>query len=175
MLDFRLGQDKANPEVTDSSSTKHQETSVAENQNNENICRENGKTATDSADLAENGSGKKKKSKKRDLTVSTTEQEDQPVTKKNKKKIEEPVTETSPTMNNEDDQETGKFDWKDTILEILGSRPEIAVKKLRKRVVNRYINHCIDAVTLEKANSRFDKKLKKIPGVIVNDDKVRLA
>jgi len=160
-------QEKSSSPANDSSPTKPEDSSKAENENNENICRENGNSSTNGTENTENG--KKKKSKKRDLADSTTELEDRTPVKKNKRNVDNSVDEASTNREN------GKFDWKAAIVEIVASKDEISVKKLRKRVVNRYVDHCNDTVTPEKAASRFEKKLRKLTDVIVNDDKVRMA
>ena len=151
------------------SPTKNHENNIAENENNENICRAEQKGAV----VTEND-GSKKKFKKRKLTETNAEESEQAPKKKNRK-TENEITLVPMTENIDDIQETSKFNWKATILEIVGSKEEVAVKKLRKKVIKRYLNHCTNSMTFEKATSKFDTKLAKITDIIIKDDKVTVA
>lgn len=153
---------------------ENQENSVAENQNNENISRERGLAignGTETTEVVE----KKKKSKKRVLTESEPMPVEEPAKKKKKKSAQDIVEDATVTTACQDDQETSKFDWKLTILELIGSNEEMSLKKLRKKVCTRYVNHRNNTITLEKAVSRFEKKLPKITEVSVKDNIVRLC
>ncbi|XP_017792332.1 PREDICTED: cell growth-regulating nucleolar protein [Habropoda laboriosa] len=171
------------------------------NESHENKCNELNGTCN----IADNGNinkVKKKKSTKRSVSETVQEQSeepvekkrnlvpavtDEPVTKKKNKKgaaTEEPV----PTVKSEDpilseslvgqsDSTIDKsnFNWGDTILDIVKSKGEISLKKLQKKVISQYMNFSSNAVTHEKASSKFNKKLKKVSGIIVSDEKVKLA
>lgn len=140
------------------------ETHVVENENNENICRET-EDSKGKENTSENGSDKltngkdKKKSKKR-KTEEANDESDEPTPKK--KTSEEPTPE-----------ESVKFSWKSTILEIIGDKEDISLKKLRKKAVARYMEHAGDSSTREKAISRFEKKLIKISELESADDRVK--
>lgn len=157
---------------------------IAENQNNENIYKENksDKQSNTNNGLSENNcteelesSNKKKKSKKRKLSPSTRNAEESPVNKKNNlddlNVISEPLNESQ----NDNTLETTKFNWKNTILNIVSVKGEISLKKLQKRVRTQYANHCQTEITDEKFINKFNKKLNKMTEIIVSEQKVRLA
>ena len=108
----------------------------------------------------------KKKSKKRKHEKSEIDM-DEPCNKKIIENIESNQTEI-----NEKGSEN-QFSWKNTIFEIISAKGEISLKKLKKKVVAQYLKQHSDH-THEKANSRFDKKIGKVCGIIIADDKVRL-
>lgn len=152
-----------------------------ENQNNENISRENG----DSVEQHENANNqntangiesakenkKKKKSKKRALESGET-REEEPVMKK---RLENGSEETTEVSVSQEDTDGSKFLWKSTIIEIVTAKGEISLKKLKKKVVARYLNHCSNSVSSEKAISKFDKKFKKVTEISIVDEKVKLS
>ncbi|XP_063980033.1 cell growth-regulating nucleolar protein [Diachasmimorpha longicaudata] len=151
------------------------EAQVVENDFNENICRDNGDSAKGKENTSENGNDemangkKKKKAKKRQLDEGNASegQNEEPSPKKKTTESVAVPEQSSVTP------ETGKFDWKSSILEIIGDKDDISLKKLRKKVVGSYLNHVGDAVTREKAISRFEKKLKKISELQSVDDRVK--
>ena len=159
----------------------HAEDNITENENNENISRENG----DSVEQNENGENqdiingmeteqtkkKKKKSKKRVLETKDV-QEEEPA---EKKRLENNLEEKNEILEFHKNENVSKFFWKTTIIEIVTAKGEITLKKLRKKVVTQYLNHCSDKVSLEKANFKFDKKLKKVSGISIVEDKVILS
>ncbi|XP_015112716.1 cell growth-regulating nucleolar protein [Diachasma alloeum] len=153
----------------------HQETHVVENENNENICRENGDSSTGKENTSENGNDglangkKKRKAKKRQLEgEDCSEGQNGEPSPKKRTSDAAPAPEEPPAAS-----ETAKFSWKSSILEILGDKDDISLKKLRKKVVERYLSHVGDAVTREKVISRFEKKLKKISELQSVDDRVK--
>ena len=167
----------------------HQENNVIENQNNENICKENQANGqpNQSNGLHDNDntatSIKKKKSKKRKVSEIMQEQTEEPVSKKKAKNILTEETEESkngllsvpPVTQCNKGIENSTFNWKNTILDIVKSKEEISLRKLQKKVISQYMKFCSDAVTQEKASSKFNKKLKKVSEVVISDEKVRLA
>ncbi|XP_076171469.1 uncharacterized protein LOC143148725 [Ptiloglossa arizonensis] len=190
--------DKINPNVDDNKDiTENQENNVIDNQNNENIDRENqtegqqnGINEFHSTDNnTANGVSKKKKSKKRMLSETVEEQTEQPVSKKQsenvsmEEKTEEPVLKkkskntvlSESSINQCPTTEKSTFDWKSTILEIVQIKGEISLKKLQKKVISRYMNFCSNTVTNEKARVKFNKKLKKVSGIVISDEKVKLT
>lgn len=71
------------------------------------------------------------------------------------------------------EDECEKFNWSETIKSILISKDkEIGLKKLKKKVMNRYKK--IGGEISEKIEKKFNKKLNKLPGVVLDNEKVRL-
>lgn len=68
-----------------------------------------------------------------------------------------------------------KFDWDKIIIELLTSLPdkEMAVKKLRKKVVGEYFAQG-GTESSEDAVIKFNKKIEKIPGVVVLKERAKL-
>ena len=152
-----------------------------ENQNNDNLSRKNG-FSVEQHENAENqntanGIGpaqenkKKNKSMKRALeTIETREEE--PAVKKRLKNDSEVTTHVFVSQENTD---SSKFLWKNNIIEIVIAKGKISLKKLRKKVVARYLNHCSNSVSSEKAICKFDKKFKKMTEISIVDEKVQLS
>ncbi|XP_017887667.1 cell growth-regulating nucleolar protein isoform X2 [Ceratina calcarata] len=182
-----------NGQTDENDVSMHQENSIVENQNNENIDREKQNGDHESTNGLQNGTGSNDKSKKKlkKRTASEAGQEqtetrnntEEPITKKKKKhaSTEETVsseknedTLISETSINQDDANL-TFSWKDAILSTVKSKGEISLKKLQDKVISRYMNFSSNTVSREKAFSKFNKKLKKVSEVIVSDEKVRLA
>lgn len=67
-----------------------------------------------------------------------------------------------------------KFDYKAKIVEILSEKPSISSKKLEKKVVKAYISVMGQCDNEEKVVKKLHKKLKKIPNVSVEDDRISL-
>lgn len=111
------------------------------------------------------------------------EQTEEPVSKKKTKNILTEETKESkngllpepPLIQCDKGTENSTFNWKNTILDIVKSKEEISLRKLQKKVISQYMKFCSDAVTREKASSKFNKKLKKVSEVVISDEKVRLA
>lgn len=76
---------------------------------------------------------------------------------------------TSPVSNSE-----SKFDYKATILEILTEKRSISSKKLEKKVVKAYNSLMGQCDNEEKVVKKLQKKLKKIPNVSVEGDRISL-
>ena len=100
-------------------------------------------------------------------------------TKKSKKRKHENDATDEPSVkkkNNQEDElnveQNDKFNWKDTILEIVKKKGEISLKKLKKKVLSKSTPHYPDS-TEEKLVSKLDKKLKKIPELLVDNDRVK--
>ncbi|KAI4502745.1 hypothetical protein M0802_001789 [Mischocyttarus mexicanus] len=157
---------------------------VAENQNNENLCKEskcddkqgnkNNEFPGDNC-IEELTLKKRKKSKKRKLSLSA-DTEESTATKKNHLVNENVITvETVNKDQNENASEKVKFSWKNTILNIVSVKGEISLKKLQKRVRVQYTNHYQDEITDEKFTNKFNKKLNKMTEIIVSEEKVRMA
>ncbi|KYN04290.1 PREDICTED: cell growth-regulating nucleolar protein [Cyphomyrmex costatus] len=151
---------------------------LAENQNNENICKENNSMShqneNDNACEITNGylHETQNKSKKRKLELTSIQSEDQTVAKINKQS-------SSDNGNN-----VATFYWKKTILDILQIKGEIPLKKLRNKVIKKYICYVFslndDTFKLTeyaKAIAKFDKtmeKLRKSSAICILNNKIKL-
>lgn len=133
----------------------------------QNLVSENSEKIKEIDKKSEN-SIEKKKSKKRQLEEN--DNNDQPSIKK---KVDI-VNENTPQEENVTENGDSKFSWKNTILEIVTSKGEISMKKLKKKVIAQYLANFPDAAT-EKAASKFEKKLGKVSDILISEDKVRLA
>lgn len=72
-----------------------------------------------------------------------------------------------------DEEATEKFNWGETIKSILLSKnKEISMKKLKKKVMNRYKK--FGGEISDKIEKKFNKKLNKLQGVVLDNEKVRL-
>jgi cell growth-regulating nucleolar protein len=99
----------------------------------------------------------------------------QPEENGTKAKKKKPVEE-EPTAENGDIQEeaTEKFNWTEVIRSILISKNnEIKLSKLKKKVLNKYKKFSGSEVS-DKLESKFNKKLKKSKGFVVDNEKVKL-
>lgn len=73
----------------------------------------------------------------------------------------------------EEEEVTDKFNWGETIKSIIISKnKEIGMKKLKKKVMNRYKK--FGGEISEKIEKKFNKKLNKLQGVVLDNEKVRL-
>lgn len=154
---------------------------IAENQNNENLCKENHSVSHQNGNEEicgmTNGhlSERRNKSKKRQLEPSFQSEEDQIAAKTRKRSVLE-------TSNNGSDG--AKFHWKKTILDILQAKGEMSLRKLRNRVMKRCIyyvfslnDNTFKLTEYAKAVAKFDKtmeKLKKSSAICISKNKVKL-
>lgn len=154
---------------------------IAENQNNENICKENHseshQNGSDKACEISNGHlpERRNKSKKRQLDSINTQSEDDQTAAKIKKLVSE-------TSDNGSD--VAKFHWKKTILEILQTKGEISLRKLRNKVIKRCIYYVFNLnddtfklTEYAKAVAKFNKtveKLKVSSAICISENKVKL-
>ncbi|XP_014241294.1 cell growth-regulating nucleolar protein [Cimex lectularius] len=111
-------------------------------------------------DEEEDGEKPAKKSKK-----DPTEKELDPQDKLCKLSTEEPAPE-KPTV-------TG-FNWNQTIKAVLRNQNNIPLKRLKKIVINEYIQQFGEPHDEVKLSKKFVKKLKRINNVVVSGDKVML-
>ncbi|XP_001603576.2 cell growth-regulating nucleolar protein [Nasonia vitripennis] len=169
--------EKAFKEVTagnnaNTENNEKQNVSTEENQNNSNIIREND-TVDDKNDTNEgenkDSCKKKKKSKKRQHEDDKNENGEPAAKKQNDTNVTDAVEEETNAENG-----VSKFSWKNTILEIVTTKGEVSLKKLRKKVVAQYLASFPNGTT-EKATSKFEKKLGKVSDIVINEDKVTLA
>lgn len=154
---------------------------VAENQNNENICKENHSASyqngSDKACEIVNGHQyeRRNKSKKQKLKSIIELSEDQTVAKIRKQSI----LETS-----DDGSDVAKFRWKKTILNILQAKGEMSLRKLRDKVMKRCIyyvfslnDNTFKLTEYAKAVAKFNKtveKLKESSIICISENKVKL-
>lgn len=67
-----------------------------------------------------------------------------------------------------------KFSWGETIRNILSAKNnELKLKKLRNKIVKKY-QSLTGGEWSDKLESKFNKKVNKLKGVVVEDEKVRL-
>jgi len=72
------------------------------------------------------------------------------------------------------DEESARFSWSDTIRNILSTKNnELQLKKLRKKVLKRY-QTLTGGEMSDKVENKFNKKINKIKGIVVDNEKVRL-
>ncbi|KAF7997098.1 hypothetical protein HCN44_005375 [Aphidius gifuensis] len=151
-------------QVTNGKSTK-EEITIIENENNENISQEK-------CDLiVEDKDNEKKKKKKKRVLENTEVKNDE---------VDEPAAKRQCQKQSDDNQavesnEIKKFNWKKNILEVIENKEEMSLKKLKKKVIEKYLNHVENSVDKEKAISRFDKKINKITNLVVDNNKVKLV
>lgn len=67
-----------------------------------------------------------------------------------------------------------KFSWTETIRTILSAKNnELKLKKLKKKVLKKY-QSLTGAEWSDKVENKFNKKINKLKGVVIEDEKVRL-
>lgn len=127
----------------------------------------------------ENGKTEKKSSKKRKHDELDVDKDDvkQPKVKLNGKKIESnnDLSTDKQKVQKEDEEITNpevKFDWRSRIFHTLGTKQEISLRKLEKKVVAKYLKHS-KKLTNEQAIARLHKKLNKMPELILDGDIVK--
>ncbi|XP_046749758.1 cell growth-regulating nucleolar protein [Diprion similis] len=68
-----------------------------------------------------------------------------------------------------------KFNWSDAILEVLHSKKEISLRKLRKNVLRQYQTYSKVAVLNGNPATKFDRKINRMTQIVIEDGKVKLA
>lgn len=117
----------------------------------------------------------KKKSKKRPAEDEAADTENKKVKEEETESKEEAeeVVEGNPFDNGL------KFDWSGVILTLVNKKEEIALEKLKKKVVKKYLSHSNIEVSSEKQerkiNKTFTKFLKKCKQLNVTDEVVKLV
>ncbi|XP_067657078.1 cell growth-regulating nucleolar protein-like [Haliotis asinina] len=129
----------------------------------------------DNEEQTEEQTKSKKKKKKR-------KREEEPVEvkgKKRKRTEEEEVEEKTDEPEEEEEEEPvkkkTKFDWESVITAVLMSKGEIAVKKLKKKVISEYLSQMGPPKSEEKLWAKFEKKVSKNPNFHVTKERVKLA
>lgn len=94
--------------------------------------------------------------------------------KKKKKKVEENGTEQSVEEPATEETTAEKFSFSETIRNILSTKKknEATLKKLKAKVVRKY-QKC-GSEWSDKVEKKFNKKIQKIPGIVVDNDRIRL-
>ncbi|XP_046568420.1 LOW QUALITY PROTEIN: cell growth-regulating nucleolar protein-like [Haliotis rubra] len=120
----------------------------------------------------EQSKSKKKKKRKR-------EEEQVEVKGKKRKRMEEDEVEEEPDEPEEEEEEPvkkkTKFDWESVITEVLTSKGEIAIKKLKKKVISEYLSQMGPPKSEEKLWAKFEKKVSKNPNFKVTKERVKLV
>ncbi|ERL88178.1 cell growth-regulating nucleolar protein [Dendroctonus ponderosae] len=102
----------------------------------------------------------------------SSENEDPP-SKKQKKNGNSAPEESQQTVN-EPDSGKPKFDYALKILEILQEKQSISHKKLQKKILKAYRGATGQSDCEEKVIKKLNRKLKKIPNVVIEQDTVSL-
>ncbi|XP_071568222.1 uncharacterized protein [Temnothorax nylanderi] len=154
---------------------------IAENQNNENISKENHSVSRqnrgDKAHEITNGLYERRnKSKKRQLEpINIQSETDQTAVKIRKRSVSE----------TNDGSDVSRFHWKETVLDILQTKGEMPLRKLRDKVMKKCIYYVFNLnddtfklTEYEKAIAKFNKtveKLKESSAICISDNKVKLV
>lgn len=132
----------------------------------------------------QNGNNKRKLQHEETLQITNNEKqklsEEASVIEISSKKMKPSVEDAEEDHNNTDVniQETandnGRFNWSETIKNILNSKNnEMKIKKLKKKVLNKYKKYSGLNDINEKIEKKFNKKITKL-GLVVAEDNVRL-
>ncbi|XP_015521320.1 cell growth-regulating nucleolar protein [Neodiprion pinetum] len=68
-----------------------------------------------------------------------------------------------------------KFNWSDAILEVLYSKKEVSLRKLRKKVLRQYQIYSKVTVLKGNAAAKFDRKINRMTQIVIEDGKVKLT
>lgn len=93
-----------------------------------------------------------------------------------KEEIKKPKVEEENNEENEDElpTSTSRFSWSENIMNYLTTKNnEVTLKKLKGKIMKKYKNFT-GTEWSDKIESKFNKKMNKLKGVIVNNDRVRL-
>lgn len=95
--------------------------------------------------------------------------------KNGKQSVEEAKEDHNNTdINIQETTDNGRFNWSETIKNILNSKNnEMKIKKLKKKVLNKYKKYSGLNDINEKIEKKFNKKITKL-GLVVAEDNVRL-
>lgn len=94
-----------------------------------------------------------------------------PPAKKKKKSASEPIPEPEEP---EEPATEEKFKWGDAINAIMMAKNELKLTKLKKKVLKKYQSFYGLTAISDKIENKFNKKIAKLSGVVVENDKVRL-
>ncbi|XP_018571067.1 cell growth-regulating nucleolar protein [Anoplophora glabripennis] len=163
------------------------------NGHNEKVKKES-QNGDDSISEEKNSKNKENETKKRKTAAET---EDSPKKKKYKKvqQIDETIVENENVSFQNDDgekkkkhkkvkemldingetSENVKFNFKEKILEVVTAKQSISLKKLQKKILKAYLKETGESEITPTLIKKFNKKLKKIPNLEINDDKVTVS
>lgn len=100
--------------------------------------------------------------------------ESEPLEKKQKNEPTEAFSEEKLSEATPEGKFNEKFRWGDTIRSILSAKDnELKLKKLKKKVMRRY-QSLTGGEWSDKIENKFNKTVKKLKGVEVEDEKIRL-
>lgn len=139
----------------------------------ENKSSQNGNSVEANGKPQQNGN-KRKLEEKED---SADEKESEPKKKKLKEATESVEAQNGISLESEVSTTSteSKFKWQDAIKNILSAKQnEIKLKKLKKKVLKQYQNFTGLSTISDKFEVKFNKKMAKIKGVVVENDRVRL-
>jgi cell growth-regulating nucleolar protein len=146
--------------------------SKSENQNG----KANGSAVKEAVNGAVNGSS----NGNQDAAINGTSNGNQEAVNGSKRKLEQEIAEEpgkkKKKPESEDDLKdpSEKFSWGETIRNILLSKNnELKLKKLRVKIKNKYQN-LTGTEWNDKIEKKFNKKINKLKGVVVEDEKIRL-
>lgn len=140
----------------------------------------NKKEKKDKSDQMENGDCEKSKKKKHSKRKREEEEEnecdkvEETSTVKKRKGQKEDADDSVLDEEESPAQRGMKFDWVDIITTLLQSKGEMALKKLRKKVLAEYMSRGERTMSEEKLGAKFNKKVTKNPTFIVHKERVKL-
>lgn len=122
----------------------------------------------------EQANGKRKLLIEESLVEEETNDRAEEPPKNKKKKSELNGIEQEPENRTVEDSAMEKFSWGETIRGILSAKNnEVKLRKLKAKVVKKYQN-LTGAEWSDKVENKFNKKIVKLKGIVVDNDKVRL-
>lgn len=137
------------------------EEAMKENREENPVPVQNGKQANGNANAVNN------QNQKRKLEEESKSEEEAPAKKKKADVTEE--TDETPAETT-----ATKFNWKEAIKSILSAKNnELKLTKLKKKVLKQYQSITGSEIS-DKIENTFSKKISKLKGVVVDNDKVRL-
>ncbi|XP_066601273.1 uncharacterized protein C16C10.8 [Prorops nasuta] len=145
----------------------------AENQNNENICKENEGNANylnnvGNTEELKNKINQVQRPKKKRKNVEQ-KINNEPAFKKST------IDVAARELNEVKEQSTDiTFDWKNAILNAIKCKQEISLRKLQKKIVLQYISQGDHAETPEKVLKKFNRNIAKLSEVCIVNEKVKL-
>jgi cell growth-regulating nucleolar protein len=116
----------------------------------------------------------KKEAQNQQNDVETKEKKSQYQTNGDEGSYKKKLDKVNVELEDTERQNSSSFNFKDAILKILNSKGSMSCKKLQKKVLSAYLMETGNAEYSEKTVKKYNKKLKKIGNVSVNDDVVSL-
>ncbi|XP_063433467.1 cell growth-regulating nucleolar protein-like [Mytilus trossulus] len=118
----------------------------------------------------------KKKSKKRKRKDTDEDTEELEVKKPHIEEGDKTLNSTTEENDDEveDDSPKKKFNWEQTITEVLKSKGEITLKKLKKKVLCEYQAQVGSSKSDERIFAKLNKKISKNPNFVIKKERVKL-